>query len=449
LFDNLSLYPYKIQLFQVKHPVQIIILALSITLVCCQPDKKGISHEDTTAIIQDSLPAKPDSSMDYYGTKINKFNQYIDTFKVAKNSVFSNLFDGYTTNDSLLFEAISASDSIFKVSRIIAGKPVHMIYSKRDNEKLASHLIYHASERKKLILGFGDSAFAKWYELPVDTVERTVYATINKTLYHSILAANVSYELGIELSEVFAWQVNFFRIDKNDFFKVVFDEYQADGKTIEIGEIKAALFYHRGDSFHAIAYNNPPDVGYFDEHGQNLKKAFLKAPLKYSRISSRYSKRRFHPVQKRWKAHLGTDYAAPTGTPIRTVGDGRIIAATYSRGNGRYVKVEHNSTYTTQYLHMSRIAKGIRKGKYVKQGEVIGYVGQTGLATGPHLCFRFWKNGVQVDPFKVKAPPTTPVSDANKNAYQKHANQWLKRLNQLNEAATEVTTKEEKLNKAP
>ncbi|MBO6517956.1 MAG: peptidoglycan DD-metalloendopeptidase family protein, partial [Bacteroidia bacterium] len=294
-----------------------------------------------------------------------------------------------------------------------------MIYREEDGVKLASHLIYHANETEKLVLGFRDSAYATWHRLPVDTVERTICARIENTLYHSILNANVSYELGIKLADVFAWQVNFFRIDKNDFFKVVFDEYKADGKTVEVGEVKAALFYHRGDSFYAFQYDQEPDIGYFDENGQNLKKAFLKAPLKYSRISSRFSRRRFHPVQKRWKAHLGTDYAAPTGTPIRTVGDGRIVAASYSRGNGRYVKVKHNSTYTTQYLHMSRIAKGIRNGKYVKQGEIIGYVGSTGLATGPHLCFRFWKNGVQVDPFTIKAPPTTPVSEKNMDSYRR------------------------------
>ena len=359
---------------------------------------------------------------------------------MRRNSVFSNLFDDYKTADSLLFEAIGIADSLYPINRIIAGKPVHMVYRTVKRKKRASNLVYHINETDKLILGFKDSAYAFIHKTPLDTVRRSIYAHINQTLYHSILASNTSYELGIKMSEVFAWQVNFFRIDKHDFFKVVFDEYQVDGKAVEIGEIKAALFYHRGDSFYAFPYQKGKDDGYFDEAGQNLKKAFLKAPLKYSRISSRYTKRRFHPVQKRWKAHLGTDYAAPRGTPIRTVGDGKIIAASYTRGNGRYVKVKHNSKYTTQYLHMSRIAKGIKKGRRVKQGEVIGYVGSTGLATGPHLCFRFWDNGVQVDPFKIKAPPTTPVSKSNMEDFKKLAKIGRSELNQIQLSVSDSTT---------
>ncbi len=408
-----------------------LIAVFTLSFYACKPDKPqtGTTEKELPAVIPKS--DVEDSTRIYYGQSLNKYIDQIDTFRVVKNSVFTNLFDFYETNDSLLFSAINKTDSIFKINRIIAGKTVNMVYRKQGNKKVASHLIYHASETDKLILGFGDVAFAVWHKLKVDTIERTIYAQINNTLYHSILNANVSYELGIKMADVFAWQINFFRIDKNDFFKVIFDEYRAEGKIVDIGDIKAALFYHRGDSFYAFSYNQIPDVGYFDEEGQNLKKAFLKAPLKFSRISSRYSKRRFHPVQKRWKAHLGTDYAAPRGTPIRTVGDGRIIAASYSRGNGRFVKVQHNSTYTTQYLHMSRIAKSTKKGKYVKQGDIIGYVGSTGLATGPHLCFRFWKNGVQVDPFTIKAPPTTPVSTENRANYIELTKLWTKRLDEL------------------
>ena len=347
-----------------------------------------------------------------------------------------NLFDGYQTNDSLVYEAIKAADTIFPIHKIIAGNEVNMVYRKQNDTKIASHLIYHASRTKMLVLGFGDSAFAYWHQLKIDTIQRTIHAKITNTLYHSIIDADVPYTLGLKLSDVFAWQVNFFRIDENDFFTVNFEELRVDGKPFDIGEIHSALFYHRGDSFYAFRYTNGSDDGYFDEKGENLRKAFLKAPLKYSRISSRYTKRRFHPVQKRWKAHLGTDYAAPRGTPIRTVGDGIVVAASYTSGNGRYVKVQHNSTYTTQYLHMSRIATGIKKGKKVRQGDVIGYVGSTGLATGPHLCFRFWKNGVQVDPFQVKAPPSEPLSKENRAHYM----DYITPIKAAMDAAGENTT---------
>jgi murein DD-endopeptidase MepM/ murein hydrolase activator NlpD len=168
---------------------------------------------------------------------------------------------------------------------------------------------------------------------------------------------------------------------------------------------------------------------FYDENGNSLQKAFLQAPVKFSRISSRYSKRRFHPVQKRYKAHLGTDYAAPHGTPIRSTGDGTVIAAGYTGGNGNYVKIRHNSIYTTQYLHMSKFAKGMKAGKAVKQGEVIGYVGSTGLATGPHVCYRFWKNGVQVDPFLQDIPPAFPVKEKLREVYDQQVEDWMKQLN--------------------
>ena len=185
-----------------------------------------------------------------------------------------------------------------------------------------------------------------------------------------------------------------------------------------MGDVKAAYFNHLGQDFYAYPFNDTGFDDYFDQDGKNLRKFFLKTPVKNSRISSKYSKNRFHPVQKRWKAHKGTDYAAPRGTPIWSTADGVVVASTYSKYNGNYVKVRHNGTYTTQYLHMSKIAKGVKVGTHVKQGETIGYVGSTGLATGPHVCYRFWKNGSQVDPFKSKLPPSDPISSASRSSFE-------------------------------
>ncbi len=181
----------------------------------------------------------------------------------------------------------------------------------------------------------------------------------------------------------------------------------------------------------AIPFEQDGQVDYFDEDGQSLRKAFLRTPVKYSRISSRYTQRRFHPVQKRYKAHLGTDYAAPTGTEIRTVGDGIVEEARYSQYNGNYVKIKHNGTYSTQYLHMSRIASGMKPGTKVKQGQVIGYVGSTGLATGPHLCFRFWKNGRQVDALKVELPSANPIKEENMAAYNQRKAEILQLISNV------------------
>jgi murein DD-endopeptidase MepM/ murein hydrolase activator NlpD len=230
------------------------------------------------------------------------------------------------------------------------------------------------------------------------------------------------------LVDVYAWQIDFFRIQKGDWFKVIYEEKLVDGQPVGVGKILAVQFKHEGRQFQAYYFDQGSGTDYFDEEGNSLRKAFLKAPLNFTRISSRYTPRRFHPVQKRWKAHLGTDYAAPTGTPIQTVGDGVVVEAGYNSGNGNYVKVKHNGTYTTQYLHMSRIAKGMRKGAHVKQGQTIGFVGSTGLATGPHLCFRFWKNGKQVDALKVEIPPSEPIESEHLDTFNQVKERYAQRL---------------------
>ena len=198
-----------------------------------------------------------------------------------------------------------------------------------------------------------------------------------------------------------------------------------------IDEVQSALFNHEGEPYYAFKFSQNDKEDYFDESGNSLRKAFLQAPLKFSRLSSGYTQRRFHPVQKRWKAHLGTDYAAPTGTPIMAVGDGVVTEARYSKFNGNYVKVRHNSTYTTQYLHMSKIASGMKPGTRVKQGQTIGYIGSTGLATGPHVCFRFWKNGKQVDHRREKIPPSEPIKAEYREEFNEHLKQWKARLDNI------------------
>src|SRR5690606_29284241 len=190
-----------------------------------------------------------------------------------------------------------------------------------------------------------------------------------------------------------------------------------------------AEFVHRDEAFYSYRFVQDSVANFFDENGESLRKAFLKAPLKFSRISSKYTMKRYHPVQKRWKAHLGTDYAAPPGTPIMATGDGTIVASAFSQYNGHYVKVKHNSTYTTQYLHMSK--RKVKVGQRVKQGDIIGLVGSTGLATGPHVCYRFWKNGTQVDPYKQDLPPSEPIEPKYKDAFKAAMDTIAPRLEQI------------------
>jgi Peptidase family M23/Csd3 second domain len=411
----------------------LIILCMTFFLFACRKSNKVAENTSKTETIE-NIVEPIDTFTNVYGIKLNKSVLKIDTSKIPKNVLFIDLFRNFNQPTNHINGVISKTEKIFSFKKMRSGVRYNMIYHNSDSGKVADYFIYHDQINRKLIIPLTDSVKSYWYTMSVDTLERTIYAQIDRTLYHSILDADVNYELGLKLADVFAWQVDFFKIDANDFFKVIFNEHQVEGEYYEIGSIKAAEFYHRGDTFFAFNYRQDSLHNYFDQKGRSLRKAFLKAPLKYSRISSRYSKRRFHPVQRRWKAHLGTDYAAPRGTPIRSVGDGKVIASGYSRGNGNYVKVKHNSTYTTQYLHMSRIAKISRVGRHVHQGDVIGYVGSTGLATGPHLCFRFWRNGSQVNPFSIKMPPSKPIKETYRVDFEKYRNVYLTEL-----AALELT----------
>lgn len=254
---------------------------------------------------------------------------------------------------------------------------------------------------------------------------------ITSSLWQTMADNNINFNITVNLSEIYAWAIDFYRIQKGDYFKVLYEEKFVDGESVGIGKVIAAYFNHYNHDYYAVYFEQGEAADYFDENANSLRKAFLKAPLKYSRISSRYSMKRFHPVQKRYKAHLGTDYAAPRGTPIMSTGDGVIQKSGYSKGNGNYVKVRHNSVYSTQYLHMNKIKSGIRKGVRVRQGDVIGYVGSTGLATGPHVCYRFWKNGRQVDALKVSVPPSLPVEKKYRSEYEKVRDEMIQKLRGL------------------
>ncbi|MDH4058998.1 MAG: peptidoglycan DD-metalloendopeptidase family protein, partial [Cyclobacteriaceae bacterium] len=233
------------------------------------------------------------------------------------------------------------------------------------------------------------------------------------------------------------WQVDFQRLQEGDQFKLIYEEMQVEGNPVGIQQINGIYFSHFGNGYFAIPFDQGNGLDYFDEEGNSLRKALLKYPIEFTRISSRYSGRRFHPVQKRYKPHLGTDFAAPQGTPIRSVGDGVVLEATYKSNNGNYVKIRHNSTYATQYLHMSKIASGIKPGVRVRQGQWIGNVGSTGLATGPHVCYRFWKNGVQVDALRVELPPSEPIANSYKVQYDLKKEEVIKQLEAIPSAFPE------------
>lgn len=350
----------------------------------------------------------------HYHIPVDSFD--ITEGKVRWNQNLSEILDDYNVSYQDLHTLSQRAKDVYDVRKIKAGSYYSIVHD-RDSLKTARQFIFEPSPMEYVVYHLGDTLFAEVVKKEVEIVERSIAAEINSSVYNAILEQGASPMLVNQLVDVFAWQVDFFRIAKGDKFKILFEEEMVDGTTVGIKSIKGAYFEHWGKMYYAIPFNASEKTDYFDEEGNSLRKTFLRAPLNYSRISSRYSPRRFHPVQKRYKAHLGTDYAAPTGTPIRTVGDGIVLEAQYHSGNGNYVKIRHNSNYTTQYLHMSKIASGIRPGVSVKQGTTIGYVGSTGLANGPHLCFRFWKNGRQVDALKVDLPSSSGIDSTQMVAF--------------------------------
>jgi len=364
-------------------------------------------------------------SKSLYGINID--SMFVETKKIKWGESFSDILFKSGIDNKIIFDAINKSKNIFNLKTLKKGKEYKLL-SYVDKKKPA-YFIYEPDLFSAIVYSLQDSIFVDKRIKPIHLKEKVVYGSIESSLYETIEKNKFPLDLVYLLVDVFAWQVDFYKINKGDRFKVVYLEEIIDNKVIGIKEIKAAYFYHNNKDYYAFKYDQGKGIDYFDEKGNNLRKTFLRSPLNFSRISSRYSKKRFHPVLKRYKSHLGTDYAAPRGTPIRSVADGIVTEATRNRGNGIYVKIKHNNKYSTQYLHMSKFAKKIKKGVRVVQGQTIGYVGSTGLATGPHVCFRFWKNGIQVDPYKQNdLPPGEPISKIHNDTFEYIRIKYLEKL---------------------
>lgn len=346
----------------------------------------------------------------------------VDSFKVVKDIVKPNQTLGeilyYNHIDyPQINKIVKSAKNIFDVKRINAGQNYTVLCSKDSIDK-ASFFIYEIDPVNFVVFDLTKNMSVFLGKKDIEVRLKKAKGEINNSLWITMENKGLSPRLTHELSTIYAWTIDFFKIQKGDEFKVFYEDRYVDNKYIGIGKIIAAQFIHNNKSYFAYYYNEKNGRGdYFNEKGETLRKAFLMAPVDYKRISSRYSKNRKHPVTGRWKGHFGTDYAAATGTPIWTTADGVVVKASYTRNNGNYVKIKHNNTYTTQYLHMSKIKTGIKRNVKVKQGQIIGYVGSTGLATGPHVCYRFWKNGRQVDPYKQKLPPGDPIKKENYNDF--------------------------------
>ena len=370
------------------------------------------------------------------------YNVVIDSLIIKEETIrrgesVGKILNQYGVSFSAIDKIAKLSRSIFDLRDVKAGGK----YCLMSQDTLMSSLDYFIYELNKvdfLVVELNDTINVYLDQKELIIKEKTGSGVINSSLWYAMEESGLSAKLvNIFADEIYPWTIDFFRINPGDKFKVIYDAKYVDGEFIGVGKVHAALFNTMGEDYYAIAFN---EVGgfedYFDNNANNLRKFFLKAPVSFSRISSRFKRNRKHPVTGRWKGHFGTDFAAPIGTPIYSTADGEIVEAAYNKYNGYYVKVRHNSTFTTQYLHMDKSTqslwrkKGIKKGKKVRQGiDVIGYVGKTGLATGPHVCYRFWKNGKQVDPFKVSLPPSSPISNNKREDFDKKKTVLLDKLN--------------------
>lgn len=353
-----------------------------------------------------------------YGFNLKDYDLIEDTIRSGDN--LGKIFSENNLNATEVHNVIEKVKDSINVRNIRIGQTYALIKSKSEKNKLAA-FIYHPNKMGYQVVDLRDSvhAYSKLY--PVTIKRRTIASTIDGSLSVSLQKQGVDQTLATRMSQIFAWSIDFFKLQPEDRFAVTIEEkYINDTVYIGIDKIESAYFNYRGKDLYSFPYQRPGSKGieYYDEEAKPMKSMFLKAPLKFFQITSRYSKNRFHPVQKRWKAHGGTDYAAPAGTPIMSTASGVVERAGYTAGNGNYVKVKHNNTYSTQYLHMSKIL--VKKGQYVNQGDIIGRVGSTGLATGPHVCYRFWKNGVQVDPLNQVLPNSEPMDKKDIPAYQEY-----------------------------
>ncbi len=362
-----------------------------------------------------------------YGLPIDSFR--IDTFTVKEGETLGGMLNRLGATKKQITGITLMPRSEFDVRTIRPGTTYYALYqTDTAGIEQLQYYIYLQSIREAVVLHLTDSMHVERFEKEVTHQERSAEVVIESSLWNAMANNNLPTELALELSDIYAWTIDFFGLQKGDSIRVYYDELYVDSTRIGIGRIWAADFYHARKWQEAYWFEHENTHNYFDAEGNSLRKAFLKAPLNYKRISSGFTYARKHPIYKTVRPHTGVDYAAPAGTPVVSIGDGKVIMKEYKGGGGHTVKIKHNSTYTTGYLHLSKYAKNLKVGQYVKQGEVIGYVGSSGASTGPHLDFRVWKNGSPIDPLKMQSPPAEPIPTQYKDTFQTKVAEYRKKL---------------------
>lgn len=392
----------------------ILIAVFCAAAACAGPQQEAVLDPESEAVceeVSDPLGFCPDSLESVSG-------------KVKKGQFFANLLSGLGMSAKEAYDLTQACTEVFDVKSLRVGNAYTAYYGASHSEEDGSgsgnllYLVYERDRSSSIVFDCIPPYGARIYEKPVTVESRYADVTINTSLWNDMLSQGVSPLLILSLSDIYAWTIDFFGLQKGDRFQVLYDENICDGEVMAIENVRYAVFSHAGQTLPMVMFDQG-DGGnvWWNEKGESMRKAFLKAPLKYSRISSGFSYSRRHPVTRRVQPHTGVDYAAPTGTPVMTIGDGTVTSVKHEGAGGKTVRIRHNSVYSTAYLHLSKYAKGLKAGQRVRQGEVIGYVGSTGRSTGPHLDFRVWKNGSPINPLKMDSPPAEPLKEENREAF--------------------------------
>lgn len=369
-------------------------------------------------IFPEQLGIKPDSGKKeeipvpelMFGLPVDSF--YITEGIIQPNQNLSVILEGFGISMATVDQLVRCSEGVFDLRKIKSGQRYFMFQS-RDSVRQARYFVYENNHVEYLVFNLADSLSILKGEKEVKIVPKTASGVIRSSLWNAMKDNNLNPMLALDLADIYAWSIDFVGIQKGDRYRVLYEEQFVDSVSVGIGPVYAAEFEHEGISYLAFRFNQDNHADYFDQNGVNLRKAFLKTPLKFfNRISSHFSHSRFHPILRIRRPHHGVDYAAPKGTPVISIGNGTVVERGRQGGAGNIVKIKHNSIYTSAYMHLSGFAKGISTGVHVSQGQVIGYVGSTGLSTGPHLDFRVYKNNTPVDPLKIEAPPSDPVKPA-------------------------------------
>ena len=352
---------------------------------------------------------------------VTLFGFPVDSFRIIEGRVLPNqnlgeILTGFDVSMAKIDQLARCSEGIFDLKKIRSGQNYYF-FQHPDTSKDNNYLVYEKNRIEYVIFNLTDSLNISTGKKEVKARQKSVSGVITSNLWNTLEDKKLDPNLALKLSDIYAWTIDFFGIQKGDRFRVLYEEQFVDSVSIGIGPIFAAEFEHMGRSYLSFRFFQDDHFDYFDDKGENLRKAFLKAPLNFSRISSRFSGSRFHPILRIRRPHFGVDYTASRGTPVMSIGEGTVIERSHQGGSGNYVKIRHNTVYTTTYMHLSGFAAGISPGTRVSQGQVIGYVGSTGLSTGPHLDFRIYKNGTPVDPLKIEAPPAEPVKPELKPAF--------------------------------